>query len=163
MLESCLVRGEEEELIPPLFSCSVAGVKIEKRGFSEYFLFIVLSSRRVTKEKILPPLQGRNSLGATIERNPVAQSCVPNIREGRDEILEKLHHKKNKLDRKLKSVRAWRKVTCIIFASAFASLLICPVVAALVAAPPIAAALTAACSIPLGSMGKWFDSLWKEY
>ncbi|KAK8953720.1 UPF0496 protein 1 [Platanthera guangdongensis] len=78
-------------------------------------------------------------------------------------ILEKLHHKKNKLDKKLKSVRAWRKVTCIIFASALAALLICSVVAALVAAPPIAAALTAACSIPLGSMGKWFDSLWKEY
>lgn len=78
-------------------------------------------------------------------------------------MLEKLHQRKNKLGKKLKSVRAWRKVSCIIFASAFAALLICSVVAALVAAPPIAAALAAASSIPLGSMGKWFDSMWKDY
>ncbi|KAJ0076488.1 hypothetical protein Patl1_36330 [Pistacia atlantica] len=31
------------------------------------------------------------------------------------------------------------------------------------AAPPVAAALAAASSIPLGSMGKWIDSLWKNY
>lgn len=78
-------------------------------------------------------------------------------------MLEKLHHRKSELDKKLKSVKIWRKVTCIIFASAFAALLICSVVAALVAAPPIAAALAAATSIPLGSMGKWFDSMWKDY
>lgn len=78
-------------------------------------------------------------------------------------MLEKLHNRKNQLDKKLKSVKAWRKVTCIIFASSFAALLICSVVAAVVAAPPIAAALAAASSIPLGSMGKWFDSMWRDY
>ncbi|KAG0485481.1 hypothetical protein HPP92_009560 [Vanilla planifolia] len=78
-------------------------------------------------------------------------------------MLEKLQHRKNKLDKKLKSVRAWRKVTCVLFGSAFAALIICSVVAALVAAPPIAAALAATSSVPLGSMGKWFDSMWKEY
>lgn len=78
-------------------------------------------------------------------------------------MLEKLHLRKSKLDKKLKSLKTWRKVSCIIFAAAFASVLICSVVAAAVAAPPVASALAAATSIPVGSMGKWFDSLWKNY
>ncbi|PIA55627.1 hypothetical protein AQUCO_00700143v1 [Aquilegia coerulea] len=78
-------------------------------------------------------------------------------------MLERLAIQKSKLDKKLKSVKAWRKVSGIIFAATFATVLICSVVAAVIAAPPIAAALAAATSIPLGSMGKWFDSLWKNY
>ncbi|KAI0501490.1 hypothetical protein KFK09_016435 [Dendrobium nobile] len=78
-------------------------------------------------------------------------------------MLEKLQLRKRKLDKKLKSVKAWRKISFIIFAAAFASVLICSVVASAVAAPPVAAALAAASSIPVGSMGKWFDSLMKKY
>lgn len=78
-------------------------------------------------------------------------------------MLEKLQLRKNKLDKKLKYIHAWRKVSSIIFAATFAAVLICSVVAAAMAAPPVAAALAAATSIPLGSMGKWFDSLWKNY
>ncbi|KAJ8767142.1 hypothetical protein K2173_013539 [Erythroxylum novogranatense] len=78
-------------------------------------------------------------------------------------MLEKLQLKKNKLDKKLKCIHAWRKVSSMIFAATFAAVLICSVVAAAMAAPPVAAALAAATSIPLGSMGKWIDSLWKNY
>jgi len=78
-------------------------------------------------------------------------------------MLEKLQKKKRKLDKKLKSVKAWRRVSGIIFVSAFAAVVICSVVAAMMAAPPVAAALAAAASIPLGSVGKWVDSLWKGY
>lgn len=78
-------------------------------------------------------------------------------------MLEKLHLRKNKLDKKLRNIHAWRKVSCVIFAATFASVLICSVVAAAIAAPPVAAALAAATSIPLGSMGKWIDSLLKSY
>ncbi|KAL0454191.1 UNVERIFIED_CONTAM: hypothetical protein Slati_0758300 [Sesamum latifolium] len=78
-------------------------------------------------------------------------------------MLEKLQLKKNKLDKKLRYIHAWRKVSSIIFAATFASVLICSVVAAAMAAPPVAAALAAATSIPLGSMGKWIDSLLKNY
>ncbi|KAK1268606.1 UPF0496 protein 1 [Acorus gramineus] len=78
-------------------------------------------------------------------------------------MLRKLHHRKGKLDKRIKKAKVWRKVTSIIFASAFVAVLICSVVAAAMAAPPVAAALAAATSIPLGSMGKWFDSLWKNY
>ncbi|KAL9418060.1 hypothetical protein CISIN_1g040233mg [Citrus sinensis] len=78
-------------------------------------------------------------------------------------MLEKLQLRKNKLDKKLKYIHSWRKVSSIIFAATFATVLICSVVAAAMAAPPVAAALAAASSIPLGSMGKWIDSLWKNY
>ncbi|CAH9079674.1 unnamed protein product [Cuscuta epithymum] len=78
-------------------------------------------------------------------------------------MLEKLQSRKAKLDKKLKSIGSWRKVSGIIFAAAFAAVLICSVVAAAVAAPPVAGALAAAASVPLGSMGKWVDSLLKNY
>ncbi|KAI0491466.1 hypothetical protein KFK09_025726 [Dendrobium nobile] len=78
-------------------------------------------------------------------------------------MLEKLQLRKRKLDKKLKSVKAWRKISFIIFAAAFASVLIYSVVASVVAAPPVAAALAAASSVPVGSMGKWFNSLMKKY
>ncbi|XP_068325160.1 UPF0496 protein At4g34320-like [Pyrus communis] len=78
-------------------------------------------------------------------------------------MLEKLQLRKNKLDKKLKGINAWRKVTSMIFVATFAAVLICSVVAAAMAAPPVAAALAAASSIPIGSTGKWIDSLWKNY
>eukprot|EP01018_Ginkgo_biloba_P031883 Gb_12694 [translate_table: standard] len=79
------------------------------------------------------------------------------------QMLEKLHARRRKIDKKLKFVRAWKKVTNVIFAATFAAVLICSVVAAAMAAPPVAAALAAATAIPLGSVGKWFNSLWKKY
>ncbi|GAB4853930.1 hypothetical protein Ancab_018139 [Ancistrocladus abbreviatus] len=69
-------------------------------------------------------------------------------------LLEKLQLRKNKLDKKIKHIHVWRKVSSIIFAATFAAVLICSVVVAAVAAPPVASALAAAASIPLGSMGK---------
>lgn len=78
-------------------------------------------------------------------------------------MLEKLQLKKNNLDKKLKYLHAWRKLSSVIFVATFAAVLICSVVSAAMAAPPVAAALAAATSIPLGSMGKWIDSLFKNY
>ncbi|KAI4298373.1 hypothetical protein L6164_031944 [Bauhinia variegata] len=78
-------------------------------------------------------------------------------------MLEKLQHRKNKLDKKLKHIHTWRKVSSMIFVATFAAVLICSVAAAAIAAPPVAAAVAAATSIPIGSMGKWIDSLWKKY
>ncbi|KAL2504810.1 UPF0496 protein [Abeliophyllum distichum] len=78
-------------------------------------------------------------------------------------MLEKLQAKKRKLDKKLGKLKAWRKVSNVIFVVAFASVLICSVVAAAVSAPPVLTALAAAASVPLGSMGKWLNSIWKKY
>ncbi|KAL3833425.1 hypothetical protein ACJIZ3_008161 [Penstemon smallii] len=77
-------------------------------------------------------------------------------------MLERLQAKKTKLDKKLMRLKAWRKVSNVIFVVAFASVLICSVVAAAVTAPPVVTALAAAAAIPLGSMGKWLNSMWKK-
>ncbi|KAA8547310.1 hypothetical protein F0562_003826 [Nyssa sinensis] len=79
-------------------------------------------------------------------------------------MLKTLQIKKSKLDKKLKSVKSWWRVSNIILGAAFASVLICSVVAAAIAAPPVVTALAAAAaSLPLGSMGNWINSLWEKY
>lgn len=78
-------------------------------------------------------------------------------------MLKKLQVQKGRADRKLKNAKTWRKLTNVIFVITFSTVLICSVVAAAVAAPPLVIALAAAASVPLGSMGKWVNSLWKKY
>ncbi|XP_071726152.1 UPF0496 protein At4g34320-like [Rutidosis leptorrhynchoides] len=78
-------------------------------------------------------------------------------------MLDKLQAKKMKLDKKVRYINTWRKVSTVIFVATFAAVLICSVVAAAMAAPPVAAALAAASAIPLGSMGKWINNLLKNY
>ncbi|GLT52242.1 hypothetical protein SLA2020_255900 [Shorea laevis] len=86
------------------------------------------------------------------------------VYDQQDLMLGKLRQRKKKLDKKRKCIRVCSKVSCVIFMTTFAALLICSVVAvAMAAAPPVAAALAASTSIPIGSMGKWVDSLWKNY
>ncbi|KAL6883741.1 hypothetical protein ACP4OV_011155 [Aristida adscensionis] len=78
-------------------------------------------------------------------------------------MLGKLRQRKRRLDRRIRSVRAWRRVSGVVFVATFAALLVCSVVAAAIAAPPVAAALAAAASLPVGSVGRWVDSLLKQY
>ncbi|KAJ8541824.1 hypothetical protein K7X08_002640 [Anisodus acutangulus] len=78
-------------------------------------------------------------------------------------LLSKLKSKKSKLDKKLSRVKTWKRVSNIIFATVFVSAIICSIVAAAVTAPPIVTALAAAASVPLGTVGKWINSMWKKY
>ncbi|XP_059456368.1 UPF0496 protein At2g18630-like [Corylus avellana] len=78
-------------------------------------------------------------------------------------MLEKLQLRKRKLDKKLKSMKTWRRVANVIFVAAFVSVLIFSVVAAAIAAPPLVTALAGALVVPIGSVGKWCNSLWKRY
>ncbi|KHN02045.1 UPF0496 protein [Glycine soja] len=78
-------------------------------------------------------------------------------------MLEKLRVRQSKLDKKVKQIHTWRKVSSVIFAATVAAVLICSVVAAAIATPHVAAALAAVTAIPIGSMGKWIDSLLKNY
>ncbi|KAI3777045.1 hypothetical protein L1987_46838 [Smallanthus sonchifolius] len=75
-------------------------------------------------------------------------------------MLKKLQVQK---DKKLKSAKAWRRLTNVIFLITFSTILICSVVAAAVAAPPLVMALAVAAAMPLGPMGNWVNSLWKRY
>ncbi|KAK7252888.1 hypothetical protein RIF29_37145 [Crotalaria pallida] len=78
-------------------------------------------------------------------------------------MLKKLQIRKQKLDKKLKSLKTLRRVSNVIFVAAFVSVLIFSVVAAAVAAPPVITALAGALAVPLGSVGKWCNSLFKGY
>jgi len=51
----------------------------------------------------------------------------------------------------------------MIFVATVAAVLICSVVAAAIATPDVAAALAAVTATPIGSMGKWIDSLLNNY
>ncbi|EPS58393.1 hypothetical protein M569_16421 [Genlisea aurea] len=88
--------------------------------------------------------------------------CLHSVHQHQMLMLDKLQRKKRKLDGKLKSIQAWRRISSIIFATTFAALLICSVVAAALSLGPIAAGLSAAASIPIGSIGKWIDSLLRK-
>ncbi|KAL3526691.1 hypothetical protein ACH5RR_011347 [Cinchona calisaya] len=77
-------------------------------------------------------------------------------------MLEKLEAKMRNLDKKLRSMKGWRRVSNVIFVAAFVSVLVCSVVAAAITAPPVVTALAAAAAAPLGSMGKWLDSIWSK-
>ncbi|GLJ23191.1 hypothetical protein SUGI_0438120 [Cryptomeria japonica] len=68
--------------------------------------------------------------------------------------------KRKQLDKKLKKVEAWKKVSSIIFAATFAAVLIC-LMAAAIAAPAVASVLAAIAAITIGSVGKWVDHLWR--
>lgn len=78
-------------------------------------------------------------------------------------MIEKLILQKLKVNKRLKTLKAFKRISSIIFASAYIALVICLVVAAALAPPAVEAALSAANSTPLGSMGEWFDSLWERY
>lgn len=78
-------------------------------------------------------------------------------------MLEKLQVRKRKLDKKMKSMKTWRRVSNVIFVAAFVSVLIFSVVAAAIAAPPLVTALATALVVPIGSVGKWCNSLWTSY
>ncbi|CAN8257671.1 unnamed protein product [Cochlearia groenlandica] len=78
-------------------------------------------------------------------------------------MLEELHKLKRKLDKKLGNIKTWRRVSNIVFVTAFISVLIFSVVAAAVAAPPVIAAIAGALAVPVGSVGKWCNTLWTKY
>uniref|UniRef100_A0A2P2KJL2 UPF0496 protein At2g18630 n=1 Tax=Rhizophora mucronata TaxID=61149 RepID=A0A2P2KJL2_RHIMU len=78
-------------------------------------------------------------------------------------MLQQLKERKTKLDKKLHSVKIWRKVSNVVFVTAFVSALIFSVVAAAISAPPVMAAIAGAVSVPIGPVGKWVNSLWSSY
>ncbi|GAA0171497.1 hypothetical protein LIER_43906 [Lithospermum erythrorhizon] len=75
-------------------------------------------------------------------------------------MLEKLQAKKMKLDKRLKSIKTWRRVSNVIFVVTIVGVIVISVVAAAITAPPVVTALAAAATVPLGSMGKWINFLW---
>ncbi|XP_039173667.1 UPF0496 protein At4g34320-like [Eucalyptus grandis] len=75
-------------------------------------------------------------------------------------MLKKLWIKKKKIEKKLKSIQMWRKISSMIPVVTFAAILIYSVTTAMVASPPVVVALSAATAMDV--IGKWIDSLWKH-
>ncbi|KAI6695346.1 hypothetical protein NL676_023056 [Syzygium grande] len=89
--------------------------------------------------------------------------CKLSVRNQQEEMLQKLQAREKKLDKNLKNAQVGRRVTIAIFVTAFVSFLIFSVVAVKIAAPPITTALAAALAAPIGPIGQWCDSWWKNY
>ncbi|KAK2632080.1 hypothetical protein EUGRSUZ_L02021 [Eucalyptus grandis] len=75
-------------------------------------------------------------------------------------MLKKLWIKMKKIEKKLKSIQMWRKISSMIPVATFAAILIYSVTTATVASPPVVAALAAATA--MDAIGKWIDSLWRN-
>ncbi|KAH7676690.1 Delta antigen N-terminal protein [Dioscorea alata] len=73
-----------------------------------------------------------------------------------------LRRRKQDLDRKLRKVKAWRKVWNIFYFVVFAAVLISSVVLAAVAAPPAVTAAVTAASGAMAPLQKWLDSMWNN-
>lgn len=135
-------------------------------------IFIQLAIKRFEQEKAEPDqanqfsktlreLDNFKSVGDPFTKEFFA--IFHSVYEQQVSMLSKLQAKKKKLDRKLKDLKSYRKVSNVIFVAAFAAVVICSVVAAAIAVPPVVATLVAVSSAPLGSVGKWISSLWKSY
>lgn len=90
-------------------------------------------------------------------------SLFQSVYQQQASMLKKLQIRKQKLDKKLKSLKTLKRVSNAIFVAAFVSVLIFSVVAAAISAPPVVTALVGALLVPMGSVGKWCDSLFKRY
>ncbi|KAI6677794.1 hypothetical protein NL676_038590 [Syzygium grande] len=85
------------------------------------------------------------------------------IHKQQKSMLKKLRIKKNEIEKKLKTIQTWKKISTMILVAIFAAILIWSVMTPAVAALPVTAALAAATAIPMDAIGKWIDSLWKIY
>ncbi|XP_056160977.1 UPF0496 protein At4g34320-like [Syzygium oleosum] len=85
------------------------------------------------------------------------------IHKQQKSMLKKLRIKKNEIEKKLKTIQTWKKISTMILVAIFAAILIWSVMTPAVAATPVTAALAAATAIPMDAIGKWIDSLWKIY
>ncbi|XXG49361.1 hypothetical protein AAC387_Pa02g3569 [Persea americana] len=148
-LEKCLSRARDRQLI----------IRVALQRFEEED-----GDEANNEEKYSKTLEELNRF--RIAEDPFTEEffqILGLVYERQRSMLKKLELHKCKINKKIKSVKTYRKLTGIIFVATVVAVVICSVVAAAVSAPPIAAALAAAASVPLGSMGKWVDSLWKRY
>ncbi|KAJ4791555.1 hypothetical protein LUZ62_027950 [Rhynchospora pubera] len=146
-LESCLKRARDSQISIQLALDKFEGERCDQgNGFS----------------MTLEELERFKQMGEPF--TPEFFQVLESVRTRHLNMLEKMIQRKTKLDTKLKSIKSWRKISSLIFVAAFVAVVLCSIIAASVAAPPVLTALaTAAVAIPVGSMGKWIDSLLKGY
>ncbi|KAF5738176.1 hypothetical protein HS088_TW13G01071 [Tripterygium wilfordii] len=149
-LENCLKRARNSQLI----------IQIAVRQFEEE----VERQDGVEGMKYTRTLQGLQRFKAA--ENPFTEdffALFQAVYKQQVSMLEKFEVRKRKLDKKMRKVKGWRRLSNVLFVAAFVSVLIFSVVAAAIAAPPVVTALAGALAVPVGSIGKWCDMLWTRY
>ncbi|KAJ9540619.1 hypothetical protein OSB04_027125 [Centaurea solstitialis] len=72
-------------------------------------------------------------------------------------MLKKLHVQKSKVDKRLKSMKTWRRLSNVLFVTTFSTILICSVVLVIVAVPPLATTLST--TIGYNACGSCYSSI----
>ncbi|XVE87256.1 hypothetical protein DITRI_Ditri18aG0102000 [Diplodiscus trichospermus] len=85
------------------------------------------------------------------------------VRQQQESMLDKLLAQKGNIDKKLKSLKKWRRVSNVLFVATLVSVLIFSVVAAAIAVPPVVAALAGAMTFPIGSLQRLCSWLCERY
>ncbi|KAF9678371.1 hypothetical protein SADUNF_Sadunf07G0028100 [Salix dunnii] len=149
-LGSCLKRAQNSQLI----------IQLAIKQFEEE---VEMKDGAVDK-KFARTLEGLQKFKAAGDPfTPQFFALYESVHEQQVSMLKKLQSRKKKLDEKLKSMETWRRVSNVLFVSAFVSVLIFSVVAAALIAPPVVTALAGAMAVPIGSVGNWCNTLWNGY
>lgn len=86
-----------------------------------------------------------------------------NVYQRHLDMQNKLQVKKKKLDKKMRTVAGWMKVSNIILGATCAAVLLCRVIADTIAAPKVAQDLAEESRKPGGGMGSWLKPLCRRY
>ncbi|KAJ6678551.1 TRANSMEMBRANE PROTEIN [Salix viminalis] len=149
-LEICLDRAKNSQLI----------IELAIKQFEEE----VQRQDGAVENKFVKTLDGLQQFKAAGDPfTPQFFDIYESVRKQQESMFKKLISRMKKLDKKLKSVQTWRRVSNVLFVSASVSVLIFSVLAAAVAAPPAVTALAAAMPVPIGSVGNWCNTLWDRY
>uniref|UniRef100_A0A1J3IT31 UPF0496 protein n=1 Tax=Noccaea caerulescens TaxID=107243 RepID=A0A1J3IT31_NOCCA len=166
---TCLVNAYFDSSIKTLDFCNAVDHCVKRARIGQ--MIIQFAVKQFEIESVEP---GANKYAKTLEElNKFKASGDPfdgdffmlfeSVYEQQVLLLEILHKQKRKLDKKLKNIKHWKKISNVVFVTAFVSVLIFSVVAAAIAAPPVVTAVAAALAVPIGSVGKWCNHLWKKY
>ncbi|KAJ6740160.1 UPF0496 PROTEIN 3-RELATED [Salix purpurea] len=149
-LGSCLERAKNSQLIIQL-AINQFEQEVEMEDGAVEMKFV----------KTLEGLQKFKAAGDPF--TPQFYALFQSVHEQQVSMLKKSQSQKKTLDKKLKSMKTWRRVSNVLFVSAFVSVLIFSVVAAAVAAPPVVTALAGAMAVPIDPVGNWCNTLWNRY
>ncbi|KAF9678369.1 hypothetical protein SADUNF_Sadunf07G0027900 [Salix dunnii] len=169
---SGLVQGYFKSSVKTMEFCTALGSCLKRAQNSQLIIQLAINQFEeelemqdgAVEKKFVKTLEGLQKFKAEGDPfTPQFFSLFQSVYEQQVSMFQKLLSRKKKLDKKLKSRKTWRRVSNVLFVSAFVSVLIFSVVAAAIAAPPVVTALVGAMTVPIGSVGKWCNSLWNRY
>uniref|UniRef100_A0A1J3FAP6 UPF0496 protein n=1 Tax=Noccaea caerulescens TaxID=107243 RepID=A0A1J3FAP6_NOCCA len=154
-VENCVKRTEISQLLIRL-----AVKKFETESL-DTDLGVGGSKKKKKYAKTLEELNKFKAMGDPFDGEFVNQ--YESVYEQQVLLLEELRKQKVKLDKKQRNVKAWRRLSNVVFVIAFVSVLVLSVVAASVGAPPVVSAVASGLTAPVDLAGKWCSEMWKEY